>query len=130
MEPSLAMQKAVFAALSGQISVPVYDEADLETPTPYVQIGDDAYSQDDTHEEGGRAWTGIIGVEVWDAITAGRSRIKTILGEIDAQLHGNESLAVVGFTLDWIRYQTSATARADDSPLYRGIITFEVRLQE
>lgn len=130
MEPSLPMQRAIFAALNGAVGVPVYDEAPLGAATPYVQIGDDAYVQDDTHEAGGRGWTGIIGIEVWDALTAGRSGIKALLDVIDGLLHGNEALAVAGFRLNWIRYQTSSTVRSDDNPLYRGLITFEVRLQE
>jgi len=131
MEPSLSMQKAIFAALNGSLgSVPVYDEAPLGAATPYVQIGDDAYTQDDSHGPTERGWLGIIGVEVWDARTAGRSGIKSILETIDGLLHGNESLAVAGFTLNWIRYQASSTVRSDENPLYRGLITFEVRLEE
>ena len=130
-EPSLAVQKAIFALLSAaSLGVAIVDEAALDSAMPYVQIGDDAWTQDDAHasEAGERGWIGVVQVEVWDATTAGRSRIKQLIGQISAALHG-AALSVTGFTTNWVRYQSSSTQRADDRPLYRGVVTFEIRIQ-
>lgn len=126
-EPSLAMQKAVYATLSAALDAAVYDEAPLDSTVRYVQIGDDAWAEDDSHgDETG--FVGVISIEVWDANTAGRSWIKARIGEIYDALH-QQPLTVEGFDCNWVRYKTSSTQRADDRPLYRGLVTFEVRLQ-
>lgn len=135
-EPSLAVQRAILARLNAQLptGTGIYDEAPHATEIRYVQIGDDAWTQDDSHddddgEEGDqRGWTGIISIEVWDAFHAGRAWIKEKFDQIDAALH-NHPLAVTGFTTNWLRYQSSQTQRAEDRPLYRGVITFEIRLE-
>lgn len=130
-EPSLALQKAVYAALNGTISIPVFDQAPAETSLPYAQVGDDSWAQDDSHDDDDaqRGWTGLISIEVWDAEHAGRATVKGILSEIDDALHG-AALVVNGYLCDWVRYQASGVGRVDERPLYRGFITFEVRLSQ
>jgi hypothetical protein len=104
----------------------VYDEAALDAAMPYAQIGDDAFLQDDSHDV--RGWIGAITIEVWDAITAGRSGIKGVLNEISTVLHAG-ALSVDGYTVNYIRYEQSGTSRSDERPIYRGFITFQIRLQ-
>lgn len=92
MIASAALQKAVFVALSGNITGTVHDEVPANTPAPYTVIGETTERPWDAHDSDGSEET--LTIHLWSS-TPGSTQVKTILAQIDALLH-HQSLALDG----------------------------------
>lgn len=81
-----ALQRAVYAALSGVITGGVYDNAPPTASYPLTEIGETTGVPDDTHDSEGSEDTVLL--HIWDDDTApDATRAKDIMAEIDDALH-------------------------------------------
>ena len=90
MAAELDLQKAVYLALNGVISTPVYDHVPQGTAYPYTVIGEDNFS--DWSDDLTDGWEGSINIHVWDrpkgsSGSRGKAITKGIQGEIYDILH-------------------------------------------
>jgi hypothetical protein len=87
---SIALQKAVFAALNGNVTGGVYDQIPVRTPSPYTVIGETVSERPwDTHDSEGSEE--VIMIHVW-SLSNGSVEVKEIMGEIDDLLHDASAL--------------------------------------
>jgi hypothetical protein len=136
------IQRAINTALSGVISVPVYDFVPQDTAYPYVTIGDDTNLPWDTFTETGLEST--LTIHTWTR-TRGRKDNKEIQGEVYGLLHraeltylgSGESLilnfATQSYSVDAsyfvsCEFEYSDTVLDPDGHTYHGIQRFRVLL--
>lgn len=88
MIASWELQQAVFTALDGAITGPVYDEVPSSAEdTLYTVIGETTAVPDDTHEEDGSSETLVLHVWHHDDAAPGSGALKDEMAAIDALLH-------------------------------------------
>lgn len=116
------IQRAVFARLTDQLTVPVFDDVPQGTPCPYVVIGEDDSESWDTDDSLGLDTD--ITIHVWTEYS-GRKQAKDIMAQIYAALNRYE-LAVNGmYTVDCIcEYQDSFLD--PDGVTRHGVIRFRL----
>lgn len=116
------IQKAIFDALDGVISVAVLDFAEQDTAYPYVSIGESTFLPWDTDTETGLE--GTITIHTW---TRGRGRKanKDIQREIYNALH-RASLTVAGGDAVGIDFEFSDTVRDADGFTVHGVQRFRL----
>lgn len=125
--PSMQFHNALVARLA---SVNVRDEVPEEADYPYTSIEDEDLNHDDSHDA--RCWVGNFTIEVHDLVAHGRTRVKAAMDSIDTLLHGQHvavSALMDDYKVNWIRYQSSGTARSGDDTKFTGAIVFEVSLE-
>lgn len=93
MNPSLDLQRALYATLSAALSAPVYDEVPEGAALPYVVIGDISEVGDYSHSTDGRQL--LVTVHVWSSYP-GMTEARQIAGDVIAALHFQE-LTVAGY---------------------------------
>lgn len=130
--PSLALQKAVIAALkadagvSALVGARVYDEPPQNVTFPYVRYGTDDLAP--LRMSGDCVDDDIaFSVEVHSRPVAGRVEAKRIAQAVREALD-DQTLTVAGFTLEWLQYTTQAITRAADGETYVATIAFEAAL--
>jgi hypothetical protein len=85
----------LLAALGGQ---KVYDYVSPKLAAPYVVIGEDTLTGDNTKTELG--WDCTVTIHVWDFERAGRKSVKTLLSLVYDALHRQEDqITLAGFSL-------------------------------
>lgn len=104
MIASDALQRAVFAALSGQVTGSVHDEVPPNATSPYTAIGEMTSVPWETLDGDGSEET--ITIHVW-SVARGSLEAKSIMGEIDAALH-NQPLEIDGVGLALLRREFAA----------------------
>lgn len=116
------IQRAVFARLADQLTVPIFDDVPQGAPMPYVVIGEDDSEPWDTDDSLGLDTD--ITIHVWSEYS-GRKEVKDIMGQIYAALNRHE-LAVDGMhTVDCIfEYQDSFLD--PDGVTRHGVIRFRL----
>lgn len=129
MEPSGQFRAAVIARLQQDFSASIYDAIPENAPLPHAAWLDDSFTDDSSKDV--RGWLGNFTFEVFDLDEVGRSRIATLLSELDEILHGLKEgdLAMSTYRLNWISYQSSGTTRTGGDSRFRGVITFVCRLE-
>lgn len=99
-----ACEAALFGALNGVISVPVYQHAPQDTPPPVVIIGDLEATQLDTKDDADREISVTIATVVQ---TEERKPVLTIQEEIAAALN-HKSFTRDGWTLHcWVESESA-----------------------
>lgn len=94
MIASLALQKAIFAALNGAITGGVYDEVTPGAAAPYTVIGETASEVPwDYHDSEGSDEE--IMLHVWSR-TTGSTQVKQIMAQIDDRLHDAKPVLETG----------------------------------
>lgn len=122
-DPSLALQEAVFARLQAEVSCPIYDGADINTPMPYVSI-DREVSVNSTPISGRKRETRLLYLSVWsDAV--GQAEVKRINGEVIAALDERRLPLEVGRAVS-VRVEQADAQRDADGITYQGSITVRV----
>ena len=117
---TLELQKAVYAALSAALMVPVYDDIPEGTSPPYVVIGDIAEEGDYSHDTDGRQ--ALVTVHVWSAYR-GMKEAREIGGEIISALHFKE-LTVTGYRPVPLVLEFFDVLRDPGGTLRHGILRF------
>ncbi|WP_435653084.1 DUF3168 domain-containing protein [Pseudomonas putida] len=122
-DPSLALQEAIFARLQAEVSCPIYDGADINTPMPYVSI-DREISVNASPISGRKRETRLIYLSVWsDAV--GQAEVKRINGEVIAALDERRLPLDVGRAVS-VRVEQADAQRDADGITYQGSITVRV----
>ncbi|HBK49703.1 MAG TPA: DUF3168 domain-containing protein [Pseudomonas sp.] len=122
-DPSLALQEAIFARLQAEVSCPIYDGADINTPMPYVSI-DREISVNASPISGRKRETRLIYLSVWsDAV--GQAEVKRINGEVIAALDERRLPLEVGRAVS-VRVEQADAQRDADGITYQGSITVRV----
>lgn len=129
MSAELALQTAVYQALNGNISVPVFDFVQQEYAGQYVVIGDDTTAELDTDLTTGFDCT--LTLHVWDTddTTAGRAACKSVMGEVRETLD-RASLNVSGYTSTGVQFEFSQTMLDPDNTTIHGVLRMRVTLRE
>ncbi|KEY88686.1 DUF3168 domain-containing protein [Pseudomonas capeferrum] len=122
-DPSLALQEAIFARLQAEVSCPIYDGANINTPMPYVSI-DREISVNASPISGRKRETRLIYLSVWsDAV--GQAEVKRINGEVIAALDERRLPLEVGRAVS-VRVEQADAQRDADGITYQGSITVRV----
>ncbi|MDR2309014.1 MAG: DUF3168 domain-containing protein [Paucimonas sp.] len=122
-DPSVALQAALFARLISEVSCPVYDGADINTPKPYVSI-DREVSVNESPISGRKREQRLLYLSVWsDAV--GQAEVKRINGEVIAALDERPLPLEVGRAVS-VRVIQSDAQRDADGVTYQGSITVRV----
>jgi len=122
-DPSLALQEAVFARLQAEVSCPIYDGADINTPMPYVSI-DREVSVNSSPISGRRRETRLLYLSVWSG-AVGQAEVKRINAEVIAALDERRLPLEVGRAVS-VRVEQADAQRDADGITYQGSITVRV----
>lgn len=122
----LDLQKAVYLALDGNISAPVFDHVPQNTSYPYVVIGEDSFVDWSTDDKNG--FQATINIHVWDrpegdSGSRGRANVKVIQGEIYGILQ-RSSFAIGNFGNPGMSYEYSDCFMDTDGTTYHGVQRF------
>lgn len=129
------LQKAVYAALTNAAGIKalvgnparVYDAAPADAPMPFIIIG-----QDELREWGAASvagYEGSIQIECFANKDRGRLQVKKINDAVKTVLH-NSNLSVSNHNLVTCSYIESSTELGDDELTWRGIIKFNIILEQ
>lgn len=122
-DPSVALQAALFARLRAEISCPIYDGADINTPMPYVSI-DREVSVNASPISGRKREQRLLYLSVWsDAV--GQAEVKRINGEVIAALDERPLRLSAGRAVS-VRVIQADAQRDADGVTYQGSITVRV----
>ncbi|MBC3495358.1 DUF3168 domain-containing protein [Pseudomonas sp. SWRI100] len=122
-DPSLALQEAIFARLTAEVSCPIYDGAPLNADMPYVSI-DREVSVNSSPISGRKRETRLLYLSVWsDAV--GQAEVKRINGEVIAALDERRLPLEVGRAVS-VRIEQADAQRDADGITYQGSITVRV----
>jgi hypothetical protein len=136
---SLAVQRAVYAALSGHLTDPVtsagvgvYDQVPDNTAFPYVQMCAAAETASNTFGRTGRSV--LYQVDVWtrsgaDATADGWYQAKNIAGQIDALLDGATPSTSDGWATIIIQFESSKENELADGITRRVMMEYRAILE-
>ncbi|MEW5621378.1 DUF3168 domain-containing protein [Pseudomonas putida] len=122
-DPSLALQEAIFARLEAEVSCPIYDGADINTPMPYVSI-DREVSVNSSPISGRKRETRLLYLSVWSG-AVGQAEVKRINAEVIAALDERRLPLEVGRAVS-VRVEQVDAQRDADGITYQGSITVRV----
>jgi hypothetical protein len=138
--PDNALQSAVYQRLTTYAPLTnalggakVYDFVQPNLAAPYVVIGEDTMTGDDT--KCGNGWDCTLTIHVWDFEKAGRKSVKALLSHIHDALHRQEaSIAVTGYTLTQLirEFQTTiqeAAIEGENDHYYHGVARYRALLR-
>ena len=120
------VQSNIFTALSGVISVPVYDQAPQNASFPYVTIGEASAALNDTDTDTTQHVNYTI--HVWSR-TFGKKEAQEIIGEVFDELHLLK-FSEIGYTFTE-NFRTASECFIDnDGKTFHGIITFKLNINK
>lgn len=122
-DPSFALQKAIYARLSAEVSAPTFDAVPENTPYPYVTL-DREVNANITPIAGRRRKQHLLYLSVWSAYQ-GQAEVKRLLGEIDTALNERPLQLDEGRAVS-VRVIASDTNREPDGRTYMGSATVRV----
>lgn len=130
-----AIQKGIYDRLIAQLSgVGVYDHVPQGTAAPYVVIGEDTSVPWNTKSFDGQQYT--LTLHVWDYFKAGKKSVKTIMQNVYAALHRQESaVTVTGFRLvllecEFTTVMQDTTAVSEIDHYYHGVMRFRALVHD
>lgn len=133
MRASWLLQKAVFAALDGELTGPVYDEVPEDADdTLYTVVGETTEVPDDTHEELGSSETLTLHVWSSDPEARGSGAVKEEMTAIDELLH-HQVLTLTGGGTVCLTREFAEVLKDESEPgeIWRhGIMRFRARTLE
>ena len=117
-----AVHDAVFAKLTADLLVPVFDDVPQNQPYPFVSIDRHITDADDTYAETGQV--NLIWLAVWSD-HAGRRQVLDIMGAINASLHDSRLTLALGTAIS-VRVETRQTNLEPDGETYQGAVRVRV----
>lgn len=126
-DPSLAVQAALYARLSAELSVPVYDAVPMDTPPPYVTLDSEQMTNASVITGRKRA-SRLFYLSVWSNYR-GQAEVKRINAEIEASLDGH-FLALSDGRAFGVRVERMSTNRDADGVTFQGSVTVRVITQQ
>ncbi|HEX3754549.1 MAG TPA: DUF3168 domain-containing protein [Rhizomicrobium sp.] len=133
MSAALALQEAVFAALTGDAGIiallgeppRVYDEVPRDAVLPYAVIGDASESDWSTKTDHGASL--LFPVQIWSR-ASGYREAKLIAGAVRTALDG-AALTLSGATLIDLSFDSAAYARESDGMTRRAELKFRALVE-
>ncbi|WMN15601.1 DUF3168 domain-containing protein [Pseudomonas piscis] len=122
-DPSVALQAALFARLQAEVSCPIHDGADINTPMPYVSI-DREVSVNASPISGRKREQRLLYLSVWSG-AVGQAEVKKINGEVIAALDERPLPLSTGRAVS-VRVIQADAQRDADGITYQGSITVRV----
>jgi hypothetical protein len=130
---ALVTQKSIYDKLSADIlTIPIYDDVPQpsdggkKTDFPYITIGEDVTTYNDTDTD--RSVNVSITIHVWSR-SRGRKETKEIQALIYDSLH-NSNIVQAGYNFVIITEQNSTTQLDPDGRTRHGIQTFNLIIEE
>lgn len=132
-DPSFAVQKAIYTALNGNITingspgqnVPVYDHVPQSAVYPYVTL--DSEFVNDVDFLASRMDERFFYLSVWSTYR-GQKEVKEIMAEIDRLLHGQKLTLDTG-TMVHCRVRRKRSSRDADAVTFMGQVTLRILTQ-
>lgn len=122
-DPGWPLQQALFARLTDELSVPVFDAVPMDTPYPYVTI-DSEQLVNSSPISGRRRETRLLYLSVWSDYQ-GQAEVKQILGEMSSALD-ERPLAIDTGRVVSVRVQNARSNREPDGRTYQGSMTVRI----
>lgn len=127
MSAEWKVQEAIFAKLSNDLTLPVYDFVPQENaPSSYVTIGGDTFAPFNT--DGNKGFMATLAIHSW-VIANGRKEAKLLQGEILNSLDRAE-LTITGYNPLGIDFEFSETTLDPDGVTYHGVQRFRILIME
>lgn len=123
IDPSVALQAAIVARLTSEVSCPIYDGAPLDSPMPYVSI-DREVSTNISPIAGRARAQRLLYLTVWSD-AHGQAEVKRINSQIIAALDARRLPLAVGRAVS-VRVERADAQRDTDGVTYLGSITVRV----
>ena len=128
----LDLQKAIFLALDGVVTVPIFDHVPQKTPYPYVVIGEDNFTDWSTDDKNG--FQATINIHVWDRPegttgTRGKEATKLMQGEVYNILQ-RSNFPIGDYGNIGMSYEYSDCFMDSDGITYHGVQRFRVFFAE
>lgn len=128
----LDLQKAIFSALDGVVTVPIYDHVPQKANYPYVVIGEDNFNDWSTDDKNG--FEATINLHVWDrpkGTSGGRGKAvtKEIQGEIYDILQ-RSNFPIGDYGNPGMSFEYSDVFMDADGITYHGVQRFRVNFAE
>jgi hypothetical protein len=132
MSFELDLQKAVFGALNGVISAPVYDHVIQSTPYPYVVIGEDNFNDWSTDDKDG--FEATVNLHVWDRPEGSTGqRGKAVTKEIQGQIYDilqRSNFPIGDYGNPGMSFEYSDVFMDSDGITYHGVQRFRVNFAQ
>ncbi|WP_313285504.1 DUF3168 domain-containing protein [Pseudomonas sp.] len=122
-DPSVALQEAIFARLTAEVSCPVHDGAPMDSPMPYVSIDREIFTNT-SPIAGRKREQRLVYLSVWSD-AHGQAEVKRILGEVVAALDERRLPLTVGRAVS-VRVEQADAQRDADGVTYQGSVTVRV----
>lgn len=126
-DPAIPLQAALYARLSDELSVPVYDAVPMDTPYPYVTI-DSEQSTNTSVISGRKRANRFVYLSVWSTYR-GQAEVKRINAEIEASLDERPLILSDGRAVS-VRVERMSTNRDADGVTFQGSVTVRVITQQ
>lgn len=126
-DPAIPLQAALYARLSDELSVPVYDAVPMNTPYPYVTIDSELMSNASPLSGRKRAIR-LMYLSVWSDYR-GQAEVKRLNAEIETALDGRPLVLADGRAFG-VRVERMGTSRDADGLTYQGTVTVRVMTQQ
>jgi len=126
-DPAIALQAALYARLSAELSVPVFDAVPMDTSPPYVTF-DNEIADNSSPLSGRQRATRLFYLSVWSDY-AGQAEVKRINAEIYSALNKRPLELAAGRAFG-IRVERMTSNREPDGITYQGSVTLRVITQQ
>lgn len=121
----LPIQTALYTLLDTELSVPVHDHVDEDTPFPYVAIGEATSTPEHAHDRYGARST--VTLHVWSAYH-GTAEALGITGELIGLLD-LQDLTVTDHHTVSVRWEQTVPMRDPDADLRHVVVRFAVKTE-
>jgi len=126
-DPAIPLQTALYARLSDELSVPVYDAVPMDSELPYLTI--DSEMAINTSPVSGRDRASrLLYLTAWSDYK-GQREVKQIMSEVYAALNQRPLVLADGRAFG-VRVERMSTNRDADGETYQGSVTVRVITQQ
>lgn len=126
-DPAIPLQAALYARLSDELSVPVYDAVPMDTPYPYVTI-DSEQSTNTSVISGRDRASRLLYLTAWSDYR-GQREVKQIMSEVYAALNQRPLVLADGRAFG-VRVERMSTNRDADGVTYMGSVVLKINTQQ
>lgn len=126
-DPAIPLQAALYARLSDELSVPVYDAVPMDSELPYVTLDYEAMTNTSPLSGRDRA-SRLTYLSVWSDYK-GQREVKQIMSEVYAALNQRPLVLADGRAFG-VRVERMSTNRDADGVTFQGSVTVRVITQQ
>lgn len=126
-DPSLAVQAALYARLSAEVSCPIFDAVPMDSELPYLTIDSEMASNTSPISGRDRA-SRLLYLTAWSDYR-GQREVKQIMSEVYAALNQRPLILSDGRAVS-VRVERMSTNRDADGVTFQGSVTVRVITQQ